>query len=170
MEEAADDGLERGRALIELLRGSRASLDLTVPGDTVRRQIRARSSVVRSVDLLPPRTVRLGVALGPLTRHVELDLLSEIHYRPGEWLPVGDLSGAVGTLLRLIQVLPVRRDVFGRLDVRRGEGYSDRLYVDLPGLLEGTPLLALFPADGELSVSDVDFAGGQASARVYAAI
>jgi len=125
---------------------------------------------VRSVDLLSPRTLRVGIALGPLARHVEIDLLKEIHYRAGEWVPVGDLSGAIGTVTRLVRVLRVKRELMSKLDVRRGEGHSNRLYIDLPAFLEGTPFVDVFPEDGELTISDVDFAGGEASARVYAAI
>jgi hypothetical protein len=170
VESSAPETFARQRALIQSLRGSRANLDLTVPAGMVREFVKSRSTAVRSVDLLPPRTLRVGVALGPLTRHVELDLLKEIHYRAGEWLPIGDLSGALGTLLRLAQVLPVKRDVMSKLDVRRGEGHPDRLYIDVPAFLEGSPFLELFPEDGELTLSDVDFAGGEASARIYTAI
>jgi hypothetical protein len=170
VEAPAGHDLDRYRAVIELLRGSRATLDVTVPGDTVRQLVRSRSTAVRSVELLPPRTLRVGIALGPLARHVELDLVKEIRYRAGEWVPIGELSGAIGTLVRLVQVLPVKRDLMSKLDVRRGEGFSNRLYVDLPAILEGSPLVELFPEDGELVISDVDFAGGEAFARVYAAI
>ena len=157
-------------ALLERLSGTRASLDLHVPGRVVRDELMRRTRAVRSVELIAPCTVRVGVALGPLTRHVELRVLDEIVYVPDRWIPVGDLSGSVGILLRLVQLLRLKEELTGVMDVRRGEGFSDRLFVDVHRLLAESPLAGHVPEGADLVISEIDFTGGDLEARLYAAI
>jgi hypothetical protein len=163
-------GAERAATILERLGGTRASIDLHVPGRVVRDELTRRAGAVRSVELIAPRTVRVGVGLGPLTRHVELRLLEEIICASDRWIPVGDLSGSVGILLRLAQLLRVKEDLMGSMEVRRGEGFSDRLFVDLPRLLAESPLADYIPEDAEMVVSEIDFTGGDVEARIYAEI
>lgn len=149
----------------ELLRGVRFDGELEVPGETVRRIIHARSNLIASVELLPPRTLRLVVALGPLMRPVDLHLREEFVYRPDDWLALGEISGPIGAVLRTARALKVKENVFELIDVRSGDGRSDTLFVNLPRLRARGGGLSNLPSDADLVISDLRFEAGNLRAR-----